>query len=141
MRMSAFYTYISSTIFSLVSFQLGAPPPWHGLKMAIELSPVCPQNLPSLNNSQQHLTNGRYDQLKRLLRYLQTESEDCLFLNLYVPKWCKYSLHIHRTISNTIDYILHSIQLSMCDANVASVQFSSVQKHSRAQQTRDIPHK
>lgn len=140
--MSAFYTYISSTIFSLVSFQLGAPPPWHGLKMAIELSPVCPQNLPSLNNSQQHLTNGRYDQLKRLLRYLQTESEDCLFLNLYVPKWCKYSLHIHRTISNTIDY-------TTCDTAVyvrrercfASVQFSSVQKHSRAQQTRDIPHK
>lgn len=78
---------------------LGAPPPWHGLKMAVELSPVCPQNLPSLNNSQQHLTNGRYDQLKRLLRYLQTESEDCLFLNLYVPKWCKYFIHSHFSYS------------------------------------------
>lgn len=57
--------------------------------MAIELSPVCPQNLPSLNNSQHHMTTGRYNQLKRLLRYLQNESEDCLFLNLYVPEWCK----------------------------------------------------
>lgn len=70
----------------------GTPPPWTGLKMAIELSPVCPQNLPSLNNSQQHLTTGRYNHLKRLMRYLQNESEDCLFLNLYVPEWCKYEI-------------------------------------------------
>lgn len=78
-------------IIFLFCFVAGAPPPWNGLRMAVEPSPVCPQNLPSLNNSHQHLTTGRYNQLKRLMRYLQNESEDCLFLNLYVPEWCKYS--------------------------------------------------
>lgn len=47
--------------------------------------------LPKLNNSHTQISSGRYDQLKRLLNYLKDESEDCLFLNLYVPKWCKYS--------------------------------------------------
>lgn len=68
----------------------GAPQPWNGLKMATSFSPVCPQNLPSLNNSQQHFTSGRLNHLKRLMQFLQNESEDCLFLNLYVPEWCKY---------------------------------------------------
>lgn len=76
----------------LIIVSLGAPPPWHGTKSAIHLSPVCPQKLPSLNGSGQPLTNGRAEQLKRLFRYLQDESEDCLFLNLYVPKWRKYGL-------------------------------------------------
>lgn len=65
----------------------GAPPPWAGLKVADNLSPVCPQNLPSFNATGHHLSKGRYDQLKRLLPYLKSESEDCLYLNLYVPRW------------------------------------------------------
>lgn len=32
------------------------------------------------------ISNGRYNQLKRLLPYLKVESEDCLYLNLYVPR-------------------------------------------------------
>lgn len=53
---------------------------------------MCPQNLPSLNNSNNLISAGRYDQLKRLLPFLRDESEDCLFLNLYVPKWGNYTL-------------------------------------------------
>ncbi|XP_058821517.1 neuroligin-1 [Topomyia yanbarensis] len=64
-----------------------APIPWTGLKMAIKLSPVCPQNLPTLNNVNNNYSKGRYDQLKRLLPYLKVESEDCLYLNLYVPSY------------------------------------------------------
>lgn len=65
----------------------GAPVPWTGLKMAIKMSPVCPQNLPTLNNVNNNYSKGRYDQLKRLLPYLKVESEDCLYLNLYVPSY------------------------------------------------------
>lgn len=68
---------------------VGAPPQWTGLKTATNLSSVCPQNLPTLNKGHQHLSNGRYEQLKRMLSLLTDESEDCLYLNLYVPKWCK----------------------------------------------------
>lgn len=96
-----FYSLFTSTVFvplfntyKLIIFSLGEPPPWHGIKLAVHLSPVCPQKLPSLNGSGQPLTNGRAEQLKRLFRYLQDESEDCLFLNLYVPKWCKYALSV-----------------------------------------------
>uniref|UniRef100_A0A182NLG0 Carboxylesterase type B domain-containing protein n=1 Tax=Anopheles dirus TaxID=7168 RepID=A0A182NLG0_9DIPT len=64
-----------------------APIPWNGLKMATKLSPVCPQNLPSLTNANNNYSKGRYDQIKRLLPYLKVESEDCLYLNLYVPSY------------------------------------------------------
>lgn len=62
----------------------GASPPWTGLKQFDTLSPVCPQNLPNINITD-NISKGRYDQLKRLLPYLKYESEDCLYLNLYVP--------------------------------------------------------
>ncbi|KAJ6636653.1 Neuroligin-4, X-linked [Pseudolycoriella hygida] len=64
-----------------------APQPWLGVKITTTLSPVCPQNLPQLNATQNYISGGRYDQLKRLIPFLRDESEDCLFLNLYVPKW------------------------------------------------------
>lgn len=67
----------------------GAPPPWPELRMCNTLGAVCPQTLPSLNNVQNQLSKGRYDQIKRLLPYLKIENEDCLFLNLYVPSWRK----------------------------------------------------
>lgn len=69
--------------------------------MATSFSPVCPQNLPSLNNSQQHFTAGRLNHLKRLMQFLQNESEDCLFLNLYIPEWCKYIYYSTVRCTNT----------------------------------------
>lgn len=65
----------------------GAPTPWTGTKMATKFAPVCPQRLPDINSPDNTMSKGRYDQIKRLLPYLKHESEDCLYLNLYVPSW------------------------------------------------------
>ncbi|XP_054746996.1 uncharacterized protein LOC129252881 [Anastrepha obliqua] len=65
----------------------GAPLPWQGLKIARHLPPVCPQQLPDVTaHGSVKMSRGRYKHLARLLPYLKTESEDCLYLNLYVPR-------------------------------------------------------
>ncbi|XP_069965507.1 uncharacterized protein Nlg1 isoform X2 [Bactrocera oleae] len=65
----------------------GAPLPWQGLKMARHLPPVCLQQLPDVTaQGSVKMSRGRYKQLTRLLPYLKTESEDCLYLNVYVPR-------------------------------------------------------
>uniref|UniRef100_A0A1B0GQE1 Carboxylesterase type B domain-containing protein n=1 Tax=Phlebotomus papatasi TaxID=29031 RepID=A0A1B0GQE1_PHLPP len=65
----------------------GAPLPWSDVRVFSELPPVCPQNLPNLQATNGTLSKGRYNQLKRLLPYLKSEREDCLYLNIYMPTW------------------------------------------------------
>lgn len=60
-----------------------SPLPWTDVKRANKMEAVCPQKLPNLNDPNGY-NKGRYDQIKRLLPYLKRESEDCLYLNLYV---------------------------------------------------------
>lgn len=63
-----------------------SPLPWLDIKRANKMEPVCPQKLPDLSDPSGY-NQGRYDQIKRLLPYLKRESEDCLYLNLYVPSY------------------------------------------------------
>ncbi|KAF2889613.1 hypothetical protein ILUMI_16560 [Ignelater luminosus] len=61
---------------------------WSGVKIADKFSPVCPQRLPDIFNETaalKRMPKGRLDYLKRLLPYLQNQSEDCLYLNIYAP--------------------------------------------------------
>ncbi|XP_014610613.1 PREDICTED: neuroligin-1-like [Polistes canadensis] len=59
------------------------PTPWRGTKFADTLPPACPQNLPESDES---LPKSRRAYLQRIAPLLTNRSEDCLYLNLYVPK-------------------------------------------------------
>lgn len=68
-----------------------SPLPWTDVKRANRHEAVCPQKLPNLNDPSGY-NKGRYDQIKRLLPYLKRESEDCLYLNLYVITYGEFEL-------------------------------------------------
>ncbi|GLG92732.1 Acetylcholinesterase-like Protein [Gryllus bimaculatus] len=73
---------------------------WAGVKVADRFAPVCPQRLPDIANETaalRRMPRGRLEYLKRLLPYLQDQSEDCLFLNIYAP--AQENMFIAQTIS------------------------------------------
>lgn len=59
------------------------PTPWRGTKLADTMPPACPQNPPKPDSS---LPRSKRAYLERLAPMLANQSEDCLYLNLYVPK-------------------------------------------------------
>ncbi|XP_048262172.1 uncharacterized protein LOC100651474 isoform X3 [Bombus terrestris] len=59
------------------------PTPWRGIKLADTMPPACPQKPPEPDSS---LPRSKRAYLERLAPLLANQSEDCLYLNLYVPK-------------------------------------------------------
>ncbi|XP_020284974.1 neuroligin-1-like [Pseudomyrmex gracilis] len=59
------------------------PTPWRGTKFADTMPPACPQRPPKPDAS---LPRQKRAYLERLAPMLANQSEDCLYLNLYVPK-------------------------------------------------------
>lgn len=70
---------------------------WPGTRLADTFGAVCPQKFPDVNNrtaALQFMPKGRYQYLKKLVPLLVNQSEDCLFLNIYVPGSGKSPLFI-----------------------------------------------
>lgn len=64
------------------------PAVWSGIRNANSYGPVCPQQLPDIENEAtalQRMTKGRLKILQRLEVLLRNQSEDCLYLNIYAP--------------------------------------------------------
>ncbi|XP_032529857.1 neuroligin-2-like isoform X1 [Danaus plexippus] len=71
--------------------RLGPPPPpdpWPGTRLADTFPPVCPQRYPDISNKSAALSKmplGIYNELKATIPLLVNQSEDCLYLNIFVP--------------------------------------------------------
>ncbi|XP_034824591.1 neuroligin-1-like isoform X2 [Maniola hyperantus] len=71
--------------------RLGAPPPaqpWPGTRLADTFAPVCPQRYPDISNKSAALSKmplGLYNELRATIPLLANQSEDCLYLNIFVP--------------------------------------------------------
>lgn len=62
---------------------------WVGIHEASEFGPACPQRLPDIRNETAALavmSRAKLEELKRAIPVLTHQSEDCLYLNIYVPK-------------------------------------------------------
>lgn len=58
---------------------------WTAIRSASKLPPVCPQRLPDIREMEKRTPLARVDHFRRLLPFLQHQSEECLNLNVYVP--------------------------------------------------------
>lgn len=65
------------------------PSAWKSTRLADRFSPVCPQLPPVSPTGREALLEvprERLAQIRRLLPLLSNQSEDCLYVNLYVPR-------------------------------------------------------
>ncbi|EAA01441.5 AGAP002090-PA [Anopheles gambiae str. PEST] len=94
--------YASPPIGSLRYMPPVTPSTWKAPRLVDRFAPVCPQKLPKLDGTDAgvlgDLPIDRLKQLRRLVPTLVNQSEDCLYLNLYVPHAGKRHNHLKPSI-------------------------------------------
>ena len=89
-------TYLGLQYASLLGGELRFMPPtsplekWDSIRVASKQPPVCPQRLPDIRELDRRAPAARVDHFRRILPFLQHQSEECLNLNVYVPYRGKY---------------------------------------------------
>ena len=58
---------------------------WENIRPALQHRPVCPQVVPSLAQLRAMMPTERVEHFRRILPFLEKQSEECLYLNVYVP--------------------------------------------------------
>lgn len=88
-----FYYYFNVCFVVLLSTNRYMPPvtpsTWKNTRLADHFSSVCPQTVPVADTGMEALLEmprGRLAQLRRMKPLLANHSEDCLYLNMYVPR-------------------------------------------------------
>lgn len=76
-------------------------PSWFGVKRADSFGPVCPQRFPD----EKDMPHFRREAFSRLKEYLQDQSEDCLYLNIYTPFRGKRGIKLDRYVSYLTQWI------------------------------------
>ncbi|ELT99095.1 hypothetical protein CAPTEDRAFT_145259 [Capitella teleta] len=84
-------SYLGLQYASLLGGELRFMPPtspmekWNGVRVALKFRPVCPQKRLDIDELYRVLPEGRANHFKRLQAFLESQTEDCLNLNIYVP--------------------------------------------------------
>ena len=77
------------------------PLSWEHVKIFDEMTPVCPQVFPNVSASgTQQLPRQRIAFIQRLLPFLRKQSEDCLYMNIYIPQTGKQIVLKYYNIQN-----------------------------------------